>query len=636
MLKHTLINIVTTLFLTILTCQSSYANTQTTEKNNNRTQVIEPLPSTDNAASPITKKTDYNNKRYKLAIKLLSNAATRTKAIDILEDLADDNHGESQYQLGLIELENKEYEDALELFIQARKNKHEESNYYIGKLYAEQLNNEKNSHILARKALQQALKTQINQQQIADTNYLLGMMYLNGYGVTKDIDKAVKILALAADNKHLKACMELGNIFTNITYQPYEAFKYFQIAALQDNKVAQYQIANHLELGKGTDKNIPEAIKWYTESAQAQYAPAQHKLANLLIADKSDISNINKAIEWYKQAVAKRYYASYFELAKVYLNEDIKTKIVTDDYIFALIKTAAENDITKAYYPLAQLYSSGRGTKKDDQEAFRYYKKAANKKNIEAQYKVGEALIRGTGVAVDFAKAAKILKSTADSSHKKAQYLYGRLLEQGRGVKKDLRKALKYYLFAAKQGLAPAQYRLARLYEIDSKIDNLTSNPVFAAYWYEKAAEQNVAEAQLNIAKLYVEGVGIRRDYVQAAKWFLSAAESGIAVAQQAIAFMYKAGTGVETNMYRAADWFEKAANQNLAKSQYEIALIYDKGLGKRNSQIKAAKWYLKAAENGITDAQYEIGKRYLQGKGIQPSIERSTYWLKIATSQEE
>ena len=60
-----------------------------------------------------------------------------------------------------------------------------------------------------------------------------------------------------------------------------------------------------------------------------------------------------------------------------------------------------------AQYNLGLSYRLGRGTKKDDKEATKWFLKAARQDNARAQFNVGHSFARGLGAPRDLAVAAQ-------------------------------------------------------------------------------------------------------------------------------------------------------------------------------------------------------------------------------------
>jgi uncharacterized protein len=66
---------------------------------------------------------------------------------------------------------------------------------------------------------------------------------------------------------------------------------------------------------------------------------------------------------------------------------------------------SAANGYAPAQYNLAQLVEKGKGTKRDDAEAFQWYKKAADQGFAAAQAKVSDMYARGQGVTANAEQA---------------------------------------------------------------------------------------------------------------------------------------------------------------------------------------------------------------------------------------
>lgn len=123
----------------------------------------------------------------------------------------------------------------------------------------------------------------------------LGMLYFKGEKVKKNIKKAYNLLLFSADlgyseayyqlgllcyyelrdfenanrflakSKFLKSIFVLGKL--HYEYQRYEkAFEYFLIASKNNNKMADYYLANCYLEGKGTKKNYILAETYYKKS----------------------------------------------------------------------------------------------------------------------------------------------------------------------------------------------------------------------------------------------------------------------------------------------------------------------------------------------------------------------------------
>ncbi len=99
----------------------------------------------------------------------------------------------------------------------------------------------------------------------AGAQYNIGLMYLEGKGVTKDYVEAVKWYKKAAEQGNAEAQSNLGVMYANGLGVPQdyaEAAKWFKKAAEQGNAGAQYNIGLMYVLGEGVPKDFVMAYMW--------------------------------------------------------------------------------------------------------------------------------------------------------------------------------------------------------------------------------------------------------------------------------------------------------------------------------------------------------------------------------------
>ncbi|MES1168244.1 MAG: hypothetical protein ABUL61_03640, partial [Oleiharenicola lentus] len=109
-------------------------------------------------------------------------------------------------------------------------------------------------------------------------------------------------------------------------------------------------------------------------------------------------------------------------------------------------------------------YETGRGVKKDEVQAARWYKLAAGQGYVRAQYNLGILLEDGRGAAKDVAAAAALYKAAAEHGFAPAQLNYGLILSEGKaGVSRDPVQAMVWLNRAVQNGAKPdARDALAR------------------------------------------------------------------------------------------------------------------------------------------------------------------------------
>src|SRR5690606_4376702 len=111
----------------------------------------------------------------------------------------------------------------------------------------------------------------------------LGNMYHDGFGVEKDIAKALEWYRKAVDQGYAEAQFRLGHEYAmghGVTADLEVAVSLFKKAAAQGHGEAQYRLAEYYRVGRGVQKDMFESLAWYKKSADAGYAKAQEVVAN--------------------------------------------------------------------------------------------------------------------------------------------------------------------------------------------------------------------------------------------------------------------------------------------------------------------------------------------------------------------
>ncbi|KAG9298447.1 hypothetical protein G9A89_008711, partial [Geosiphon pyriformis] len=109
----------------------------------------------------------------------------------------------------------------------------------------------------------------------------LGLCYENGWGITKNLEKAFKLYSKAAEAGDTQAQYKLGLCYENgwgITKNLEKAFKLYSKAAEAGDTQAQYKLGLCYENGWGITKNLEKAFKLYSKAAKAGNTQAQHNL----------------------------------------------------------------------------------------------------------------------------------------------------------------------------------------------------------------------------------------------------------------------------------------------------------------------------------------------------------------------
>jgi TPR repeat protein len=108
------------------------------------------------------------------------------------------------------------------------------------------------------------------EQGHAKAQYNLGLMYAKGEGLRSDYEKAIHYYRLAAGAGHTKAQCNLGCVYSEgkwVKQDNKEAFKYFKPAADQGDAYAQYNLGVMYKKGLGITQNYNDALYYFKSAA---------------------------------------------------------------------------------------------------------------------------------------------------------------------------------------------------------------------------------------------------------------------------------------------------------------------------------------------------------------------------------
>ena len=213
----------------------------------------------------------------------------------------------------------------------------------------------------------------------AKEQYTLGVRYIRGKGVYKDLAIAEKLLRVAAGQDHTLAMTNLGNVIqhrTTARKEFVEATKWFRAAAEKGMAEGQYHLGQSYQHGKGAPHNYASAAEWYGKAAAQELPKAINALAVLYRNGLGVEMDFAKAQELYRQAAKKGYSKAQYNLAIMTL----KTAVTQSEYLTAakLLQAAAARNHRAAQYQLAKMYEQGEGVPWDHSRACMWMKISAH------------------------------------------------------------------------------------------------------------------------------------------------------------------------------------------------------------------------------------------------------------------
>jgi hypothetical protein len=143
------------------------------------------------------------------------------------------------------------------------------------------------------------------EQGDATGQYLLGLMYRYGKGVSQDSVEAAKWLLKAAEQGHARSQFNLAvmsELGKGVSKSQTEAIKWYQKAAEQGDAQAQHNLACFYYLGKGVSKNFETAAEWYRKAAEQGIVKSQYALGVMYFKGQGVSQNYKHAYIWFSLA----------------------------------------------------------------------------------------------------------------------------------------------------------------------------------------------------------------------------------------------------------------------------------------------------------------------------------------------
>lgn len=213
----------------------------------------------------------------------------------------------------------------------------------------------------------------------ADCQEILGSSFLDGNGVTKSYQLAIKLYQKAAGNYNADGYNSLGYCYGSglgVKESQEKSHEYTMEAAKLGLPLAMSNIAKDYLNGRGVEKNLDEYHKWVYQAAECGSHTALYEIGIDFIIGEICEKNITKASKWLKEAMNSGSLQAMTMLGLLYENEDIEVD-EGKQKAFNLYKQAAISGHFSAYIYLGNCYFNGVGTEENDIEAERWYLKIA-------------------------------------------------------------------------------------------------------------------------------------------------------------------------------------------------------------------------------------------------------------------
>lgn len=265
----------------------------------------------------------------------------------------------------------------------------------------------------------------------ADAQAYLGLLYSEGIGIPKDVEKGRDLLIQGA-KKGSVVGQELvaHSYFEGIRgfKKDYDLAKSWYSKAAENHKSphifrgdAMFQLGMMYYKGLGTPKDLSKARYWCAKAGTAPAAVCH----GFVVRDELRGLDSLLATERYLLQREKDSNTEISGFANSYL------AVAKDDSSrFKWIEILAERGIPVAQFILGLAYSTGNQVDRDENVASIWFLAAAKQGLPEAQFHLGIRYRQGRGVPQSITDSLKWFKTAADQGHEEARTEFNELLDQ--------------------------------------------------------------------------------------------------------------------------------------------------------------------------------------------------------------
>lgn len=282
---------------------------------------------------------------------------------------------------------------------------------------------------------------------------LLGYMYYNGYGVSKNTNAAINIYQrLVADDSKVGYYL-LGRHYIETNTDISKGLSYL-ISASDANLVeAALFIGKIYKEGIGVSKDDYYSTEYYYKAAKMGSTEAKFIIAQDLV-NSIEVAKIKKGLVLLTEAADNKNSDACRQLKDLYITKNNILKQDANKH-FNYLLCLADNGDLESIRTVAEYYSKGIIVMIDNKSAYDYYKKYIIKvtdpkteEDKDVYYKSAISSIK----LKKYSEAVALLKIISAKEHSAASNILGRLYEDDFLGRPNLKLSLKYYELSKEQG----------------------------------------------------------------------------------------------------------------------------------------------------------------------------------------
>lgn len=210
-----------------------------------------------------------------------------------------------------------------------------------------------------------------------------------------------------AQEGNLDAQLALGYMYlygeNGVKADHEQAFKYYEMAANQNNPIAQNNLGSLYFNGIGTPRNYLKAAQQFALAAQNGSDDAAVNLAFIYLSSKGKDAMLKEAVDLFMQAAKAGNNTAKFMAGYAYYKGFQVEK--NNHKAIALIREAADAQFDEAQYVLALMYLNGQGVAQNYGNAVKYMRAASMQGNLQATMHLANILAEGVVYERDLPQA---------------------------------------------------------------------------------------------------------------------------------------------------------------------------------------------------------------------------------------
>lgn len=411
----------------------------------------------------------------------------------------------------------------------------------------------------------------------------MGRMYLYGYGVLKNNQRALQSLRESASRGYLPAQKIVARYVLIHDKNPKDALKWFKKAANQGDMQAQMYCAAAYRFGLGVRKSEDRARHYDIAAAKKGNSLAQASLAEHFL-DSRHRKNNRLGLIWVKRAVEQKEPAAQFLLAEVYA----AGKLEPQDTIKA--KQLFDLALAQGYSPAMQGLAD-------------LAKNAGN----EVLHKTWQE--KADKAKAEISKNPEVLAARWLTGGK-----FSTLADSGYGLEGIFTawndpRALRENQYNQPPQMAGISREL--LYKPDFKLAKPNQIPL--TDYYDMLVRSSVNQEQ-KLSEANFDFITYPLAQESWSELLEERATLGDPTAQFALGQLYQQGHGVKKDLKKAVDYYMAAVEQQDLKAEYTLGMFYLTGEDGKHDYQQALGWLNEAAFKGNPEAQYVLGRLLERG----------------------